>query len=65
LEDAATLEIEPFEELRAFASLVKPMAEAKGFGLAEIAKALEPEAGRPALHAGRPVLLEGSPATEV
>ena len=64
VEDAATLEIEPFEELRAFASLVKPMAEAKGFGLEEIAKALEPTATRPALHVDRPVLLESSPATE-
>ncbi|EIF30153.1 hypothetical protein BCh11DRAFT_05628 [Burkholderia sp. Ch1-1] len=64
LEDAATLDIEPFEELKAFASLVKPMAEAKGFGLEEVAKALEPTPRQPVLRVDRPVLLEGSPAEE-
>jgi len=57
-EEAATLEIEPYEELRCFASLVKPMAEAKGLGLEELAKALEPVATPERLAAGKHRLLE-------
>jgi hypothetical protein len=40
LEDAATLDIEPFDELQCFASLVKPMVEAKGLQLDDVASAL-------------------------
>jgi hypothetical protein len=40
LEEAATLDIEAFDELRCFASLVKPMVEAKGFQLDDVANAL-------------------------
>ena len=39
-DDAALLALEPFSELAAFASLIKPMAEAKGLGVSAIAEML-------------------------
>jgi hypothetical protein len=39
-DDAALLELEPFSELAAFASLIKPMADAKGLGVGAIADML-------------------------
>jgi hypothetical protein len=62
LEEAATAEIEPFEELRAFASLVKPMADAKGFSLEDLATALKPATQFPVIGSGRPRETEWSRA---
>lgn len=47
LEEAATLEIEPFHELELFASLVRPMTQAKGFTIDELIRAMQPIAGGP------------------
>jgi hypothetical protein len=44
IDDAAFLELEPYSELAAFASLVKPMAEAKGLSLTDLAAVLSGEA---------------------
>jgi len=53
-----------FEELRTFASLIKPMAEAKGFGIEALAQALEAIAERPARNPARHVLLGGTSTVE-
>ena len=39
-DDAALLDLEPYSELAAFASLIKPMADAKGIGVPDIAEML-------------------------
>lgn len=39
-DDASLLDLEPFSELAAFASLIKPMADAKGLGVPAIAEML-------------------------
>ncbi|MEM5345805.1 hypothetical protein [Paraburkholderia azotifigens] len=57
-EDAATTEIEPYEELRCFASLVKPFMDAKGYGIDDLAKILAPTDSPRRLHATRHPLLE-------
>ncbi|BDT58118.1 hypothetical protein MasN3_16120 [Massilia varians] len=61
-EDAALLDIEPFDELAAFASVVKPMAEAKGIKLTDLAQALDSIATKTIrLHkAAKPKLLPAS-----
>lgn len=43
-DDAVFMEPEPYSELAAFASLVKPMAEAKGLDIKDLAKVLSGEA---------------------
>ncbi|WP_454872482.1 hypothetical protein [Paraburkholderia xenovorans] len=57
-EDAATIEIEPYEELRYFASVVKPFMDAKGFGLDDLAKILRPTDMPRRLRVTRHPLLE-------
>lgn len=39
-DDAALLDLEPYSELAAFASLIKPMADAKGVGIPAVAEML-------------------------
>lgn len=59
-EDAVLLDLEPFSELAAFASLIKPMAEAKGLGLSAIADMLGGGNRTELGITSGPALLEGS-----
>lgn len=56
IEDAATFEPEPFDELAAFGSLIKPLLQGKGFALEDVARLLDRQSPSAVSSLG-PVLL--------
>jgi len=66
LEEAANLDIAEFDELKAFASLVKPMAEAKGLTSQDFSEMLDsaPVFGANSIAVSRHPLLDGPDSKE-